>query len=138
MRKNISQSGTISSQGRRILEHDWFPMGIPSNIELAENVYIDTAYGFASFYSNKKNALFIDEASGCYDRTNFVVGTEGVIKIGKFTILNGTTLICNQNICIGNHCMLAWGSVVTDSGFNEPCMDLKKRQTILKKTVVRL
>ena len=133
MRKNLVQSGEISADGRRMIEGDWFAGGIPANVVLAENVYIDTSYGFSAFHSTKKNALLMGEATGCYDRTNFIVGTEGSLKVGNFTILNGTTLICNQNIDIGNHCMLAWGSVITDSWVIGGGFNLKKRAQILKK-----
>ena len=35
--------------------------------------------------------------------------------MGAYTCLNSTTLACEDRIEIGEHCLFAWGSVVTDS-----------------------
>ncbi|MEO6733901.1 MAG: acyltransferase [Ferruginibacter sp.] len=115
MRENFIQTGTKGHDQRTYLEGDWFNHGIPSNVVMAGKVYIDTSYGFAGFNSGQPAAMFIDEASGCYDRSSFITSGNGKIHIGKFSILNGTTLISNNNIAIGDHCMLSWGSVITDS-----------------------
>ncbi len=115
MRENYKQIGTIGADKRIHIADDWYSRGIPNNVLIAESVYIDTSYGFAGFHSTQSDALVIDEASGCYDRSSLIVSDLGKIKVGKFTILNGTTLVCKKQITIGDHCMLAWGSVLTDS-----------------------
>lgn len=119
MRKNIIQAGTTDDSGNRHIEHDWYPLGIPPNVSLAEAVYIDTSYGFAAFHSRREPGLSIGKGTGCYDRTNFIAGPQAVIDIGEFTILNGTTIVARQRVRIGSHCMLAWGSVLTDSWTGE-------------------
>lgn len=115
MRKNFIQTGTRSTNQRSYLDGDWFNQGIPPNVVMADNVYIDTSYGFAAFNSNQPTGMFIDEASGCYDRSSFITSANGKIQVGKFSILNGTTLISNEQITIGDHCMLSWGSVIMDT-----------------------
>lgn len=115
MRKNYVQDNSRKADNRTYVEGDWYPNGIPSNVHLAKNVFIDTSYGFTGFYSSEPDALFIDEASGCYDHASFIVSKSGRITVGKFCILNGCTIICNEHITIGNHCMLAWGAVITDN-----------------------
>ncbi len=115
MRENFIQTGTRATDQRTYLDGDWFNHGIPSNVIMADNVYIDTSYGFAAFNSNQPAGMFIDEASGCYDRSSFITSGNGKIRVGKFSILNGTTLICNEQITIGDHCMLSWGSVIMDT-----------------------
>ena len=129
MRKNITQSGRKRADNRRYIDNDWFPFGIPPNVTISNGVYIDTSYGFAGFYSKKRNALVIDEASGCYDRTTIITGVDGEVRVGKFTILNGTTLIANKSVTIGDHCMLSWGSILTDSWLDN---GLPERQMALK------
>lgn len=130
MRKNFTHNGVKAANNRTYLEGDWFGYGIPPNVELSDNVYIDTSYGFTAFNSLQPTGMFIDEGSGSYDRSSFITGERGVITVGKFTILNGTSLICNDRITIGNHCMLAWGSVITDSWLPEG-NTLKERQQLL-------
>lgn len=115
MRKNYIQSGRKSEDERTYIDYDWYPYGIPSNVNLADNVYVDTSYAFAAFHSEQPDGLFVDKASGCYDRSSFIVGTKGRVKVGKFSILNGTVIICNNAVTIGNHCLIAWNSVIADT-----------------------
>lgn len=133
MRENYVQTGMVGSDERIYIQDDWYSHGIPSNVTLADNVYIDTSYGFAGFRSTKQDALFIDEASGCYDRASFIVGEVGKITVGKYCILNGVTIVCKEQITIGNHCMLAWGSVLTDSWMDAGMQSLITRRYLLKK-----
>lgn len=132
MRKNITQTGNKAEDGRIYIDYDWYKHGIPGNVKLGENVYIDTSYGFTAFHSLLADALVIGKGSGCYDRASFVVGEKGKIEIGEFTILNGSTFICNHSIVTGNHCMFAWGSVVTDSWIDHMQMTVQQKRTLLE------
>lgn len=114
MKDNIA-TDLISTGDIRRLEHDWYPGDIPANVHLGEDVYIDTAYGFAPFHSEQDPGLTIGKASGAYDRTTFIVGPGGRINVGTYTILNAAYFVCNEHIEIGDHCLLAWGSVLTDT-----------------------
>jgi acetyltransferase-like isoleucine patch superfamily enzyme len=115
MRNNFSQTGNKGADGRTYIEGDWYSHGIPFNVKMAGNVYMDTAYGFAAFHSDQPEALRMENASGCYDLSSFIVGNEGRVSVGKFSVLNGTLLVCNKSIVIGDHCFIAWGSVITDT-----------------------
>ncbi len=97
------------------LEYDWYGRGLPANIDVGRDVYIDTAYGFAPFRSQRTPGLVLGDASGAYDRATFMVGPRGTISVGEYTVLNGTYLVANDRITIGSHCLLAWGSVLTDT-----------------------
>ncbi len=129
MRENLVQTGQISDDGRTFIEYDWYAGGIPSNVKTAENVYLDTSYGFAAFHSERETGLEIGEGTGTYDRASFVVGKAGRVTVGTHTVLNGTTIICNDYVEIGNHCLVAWGSVITDSWEN---LNLERRREILR------
>jgi maltose O-acetyltransferase len=119
------------SGARRYLDHDWYAGAIPANVALGRDVYLDTAYGFASFGSEQEPGLALGDACGAYDRTTFVVGPRGRITVGAYTCLNGTYLHCNERITIGAHCLLAWGVVLTDSWLM-PATPLRARQTALR------
>lgn len=114
MNANIA-TDLISTGDKRRLEYDWYAGGIPGNVHLGEHVYIDTAYGFAPFHSERDPGLTIGNASGAYDRTTFIVGPRGRINVGAYTVLNGTYFVCNGHIEVGDHCLLAWGSVLADT-----------------------
>lgn len=100
---------------RSYLPDDWYPGGIPANVSLGRDVFLDTAYGFAAFRSALRPGLELGAAAGAYDRCTFVVGPRGRVTVGDYTCLNGVYLICEQRITIGAHCLLAWGAVVSDS-----------------------
>jgi acetyltransferase-like isoleucine patch superfamily enzyme len=136
VRTNYSQAGIIGNDSRIHIEGDWYTSGIPGNVKIAESAYIDTSYGFSGFRSTQPEALIIEEGSGCYDRSSLVVSGTGRIHIGRFTILNGATLICNNNISIGDHCMLAWGSVLTDSWLAAGNISLEMRRNLLRQSAL--
>jgi acetyltransferase-like isoleucine patch superfamily enzyme len=115
MRKNLTQTGQKNANGRSYIEGDWFARGVPGNVVAAPDAYLDTSYGFAAFHSELEEGMYIGTGTGCYDRATFITGPAGRIRVGRFVILNGTTLISRNSIVIGDHCMLAWGSVLTDS-----------------------
>ena len=130
MRENIPTSIGAVSDGRIHLEYDWYGGGIPANVSIGRDVYIDTAYGFAPFSSEQRPGLVLGDASGAYDRSSFVVGLEGRITVGAYTVLNGTYLVCHDRINIGSHCLIAWGSVITDTWL-EPSTSLDARRSLL-------
>jgi acetyltransferase-like isoleucine patch superfamily enzyme len=97
------------------LDYDWYGRGLPPNLQVGRDVYIDSAYGFAPFRSERTPGLVLGDASGAYDRATFVVGPRGTVSVGDYTVLNGTYVVANDRVTIGSHCLLAWGSVVTDT-----------------------
>lgn len=132
MRKNLSITGRLGADGRRYLPDDWYGRGIPANVVLGESIYLDTAYGFGEFQSQQQPGLVIGTACGCYDNPCFITGPAGRITVGDFTVLNATKLICNDSISIGSHCMLAWGSVVTDTWLAAGSLPPAQRRTLLE------
>jgi acetyltransferase-like isoleucine patch superfamily enzyme len=118
------------SGDRRYLDYDWYPGGIPGNVALGEDVYLDSTYGFAPFHSTQEPGLVLGDACGAYDRATFVVGPRGRVTVGAYTVLNGLYLICNDRIAIGAHCLFAWGAVLTDSWL-APQTTLEQRRSAL-------
>lgn len=115
MRQNLTQLGEKGEDGKGYIPGDWYPGEIPPNVVTEPDVYLDTAYSFAAFHSQVEEAMQVGAGTGCYDRATFITGPRGRIEVGRFVILNGTTLISQDCISIGDHCMLAWGSVLCDS-----------------------
>ena len=132
MKDNLpTKPGTMGTDGRLHLDYDWYDRGIPANIEFGSQAYIDTSYGFAQCFSEQKPGIVLGTATGVYDRTNFIVGPRGRVVVGGYTILNGTTLICHDRIEIGDHCLLAWGSVLTDTWGDLQNVSIEMRRKIL-------
>lgn len=125
--QNISRD----TGGRLSIDGDWFPGSLPLNIYLDEMSYPDTAFSFTGFHSEIKNSLYFGYASGNYGRSVFIGGKNSEINIGKFVVLQGTNIICNKSIIIKDHCMLSWGSVVTDSWINASTISIEVRRKLL-------
>lgn len=132
MKENIPTTGTRTSDGRIYLDWDWYGGGIPANVEFGRDVYIDTAYGFASYFSGDEAGLRLGDATGAYDRTTFVVGHDGRVSVGAYTVLNGTYLVCHGRIEIGDHCLVAWGSVITDTWAGVADAPMRARRAALR------
>ena len=97
------------------LNDDWYPLPVPSGIQVAEDVYLDSSYSFALYNSLQQPGLILGRASGVYDRAALIVGPRGQVTVGAFSVLNGTFVICDEKIDIGAHCLLSWGVVITDN-----------------------
>ncbi|MBV9774755.1 MAG: acyltransferase [Gemmatimonadetes bacterium] len=112
------------------LDHDWYSRGVPGNVVLGEDVYLDSSYGFAAFHSEREPGAVFGEACGAYDRATLVVGPRGQVTVGPYTVLNGVYLVCSDRISIGAHCLLAWGAVLTDSWRPERMPPAARREAL--------
>lgn len=132
MKENIPTSLAPDVGARRQLEHDWYAGGIPANVRFGAGVYVDTSYSFAAFHSERDVGLALGDAAGAYDRTTFVVGPRGRVNVGAYTVLNGTYIVCNEMVDIGNHCLIAWGSVLTDTWGGAASLPVTLRREVLR------
>lgn len=100
---------------RTHLPDDWFGRGIPESVRVGADVYIDSSYGFDGVLAEQAESVVLGDATGAYDRAALLVGPRGRVVVGAYTVLNGCYLIAEDRISIGDHCLLAWGAVVTDT-----------------------
>jgi acetyltransferase-like isoleucine patch superfamily enzyme len=100
---------------RRQLDGDWFLRGIPPRVVTGADTYLESSYGFDAVLDGPPGTVTIGDASGAYDRATLHVGPRGVLQVGAYTVLNGCTLVCNDAVTIGDHCMIAWGAVISDT-----------------------
>ncbi len=122
------------SESRPSLPHDWFSRGIPSNVRIGDDVYVDSSYSFDGVVSQECPAIQLGDATGAYDRAGFLVGPHGSVVVGKYTVLNACYLICESRITIGDHCLLAWGAVITDIW--PGAVSLQARRGVLQRAFV--
>lgn len=110
------------------IEHDWFNRPVPKNVRLGSNVYVESAYGFAAFFSEQDPGLAMEEGSGAYGLTSFFVGPAGRVQVGAYTCLNSAAICCEDHVRIGAHCLVAWGAVITDLSVPSlESIDLRRR-----------
>ena len=112
------------------LDHDWYPGGVPGNVAVGDDVYLDSAYGFAPFLSDRDPGLVLGEATGAYDRATFVVGPRGRVTVGGYTVVNGTYIVCEARVDIGAHGLLSWGTVITDVALDAPAPLAERRAAL--------
>ena len=109
------------------LAYDWLQRSLPDNAELGTNVYIESSYVFAAFFSQCRPGMIMDDGIGAYDFTSFAAGPDLRINVGAYTRLNSVSLVCDDAISGGAYCLFAWGSVLTDSVMPRPG-DVKPRR----------
>ena len=134
MKYNIAQETEEREDGYTFILNDWYPKAIPENLVMENMVYLDSTYSFACFHSKDQEGFKMGYASGNYLHSHFLVGEQGKVSVGKYTILEATNISANDSVCIGDHCMLSWGSYITDSWLNENSYSSLIRKDILKKT----
>jgi acetyltransferase-like isoleucine patch superfamily enzyme len=99
----------------RKLEWDWFPGHVPDNVALDETAYLETTYSFELFRSREPDALRIGRGASIYLGVMFDLGPAAHVHIGNFTLMNGSRLICDAAIEIGDYCLISWNTVLMDT-----------------------
>jgi acetyltransferase-like isoleucine patch superfamily enzyme len=64
--------------------------------------------------------------ASAYTGTMFDVGPEGTVDIGEYALLNSVRIICDRQVAIGHHALIAWNVVLMDS-YREP-LDPEQRR----------
>ena len=111
----------------RHVEHDWYDKPVPENIVWGERLYLETAQIFRHFKGRKNPALEIGNDVSIYAGCAFAIGVNGHCKIGNHTLLNGALVMAEEEITIGNHCLISWNVGLADSDFHpiEPALRMQ-------------
>jgi len=115
-----------SMPGPRKLAHDWFDGSIPDNVSFDASNYIDSSYSFRRFRSQRKPALVLGHGSAIYTNTTLDLGHSAQVRVGAFALLNGAKIICDEEITIGNYCLISWNVVLMDN-FRAPKKLIRRR-----------
>jgi len=99
---------------RQQLKDDWSSVGIPSNVRMASDCYIETSHVFHRFKSNSDPAVDMAKGSSVYLGTVFDIGPKSIVILGECTMLNAAHLIIEGKLEIGHHVLVSWGVVIMD------------------------
>jgi acetyltransferase-like isoleucine patch superfamily enzyme len=99
----------------RTLPDDWHPGRVPDNVVLDPEAYVETSYSFHLFRSQVQNAVEIGRGASIYLGVMFDLGRDARVTIGRFTLMNGTRIICDAGIEIGDYCLISWNTVLMDN-----------------------
>lgn len=110
----------------RKLAHDWFTGSIPDNVIFDSSNYIDSSYSFRRFHSEMESALVLGHGASIYTNATLDFGPKARARIGAYALLNGTKIICDDEIVIGDYCLISWNVVLMDS-FRAPRESIRRR-----------
>lgn len=102
------------SPGRKI-PWDWYEGTIPENVDLHETAHVETAFSFTLYRSHHNKGLIIDRGASVYNGSMFDVGANGQVRIGAYTMMNEARIICDDEVEIGSHTLIAWNVVIMDT-----------------------
>lgn len=102
----------------RRVSGDWWPAGIPANVQFGTGFYCETAQVFRQFRSKKAPALLLGDHISCYSGCSFALGENGTCRVGDFTLLNGAIIMAEERVEIGSHCLISWNVGIADSDFH--------------------
>lgn len=113
------------------LPWDWYDAIVPENVSLAEGAYIETAYSFRECRSERATAVRLGRGAGIYLAVMFDLGQRGRVVLGDYTSIGGGRLICDDEIVIGDYCLIAWNVVIMDT-YRLP-VDAMSRRSVLQR-----
>ena len=96
---------------------DWFAGKIPGNIEVGKNSVIDSSFCFQYFFSTLPTALKIGDHVTFW-RTSISSDESAYISIGDFCYIANASIVCSEQISIGNYVFIAGGVTIADSDFH--------------------
>lgn len=123
--------GTVST--RQTLPWDWYPGKVPENVSLDETAYLETTYSFWLYRSELKEGVQIGRGTTVYLGSMFDVGRRGRVVLGDFVLINGAWFICESQIEVGDHALIAWNVVFMDC-YRVPLDPAARRNCLRERT----
>ena len=84
------------------LEHDWLPVDLPDNVDLAADSYVHSAFAFLHYRSRRACGVRIGAKTWVNDAAFFHLGSQGTVSIGRHCLINGTGFATNSDITLGD------------------------------------
>ena len=99
----------------RELPSDWYGGTIPTNVRLADSVFLETTFSFALCRSMLEPAVEILEGASVCNNTLFDLGQSAQVTVGRYTLLNGPRIICDEHVEVGDYVLMSWGVLIMDT-----------------------
>jgi len=120
----------------RTLVWDWHPGRVPENVSLHPDAYLETTYSFHRFRSCAPEAVRLGRGTSVYLGVMFDLGPQARVNVGDFTLMNGSRIICDAEVTIGDYCLISWNTVLMDT-YRVP-FDAVARRAELQKASTRM
>lgn len=96
---------------------DWYKGRIPANILSGENTVLDSSFCFRNYFSVLPVGLKIGNHTTLW-RTSLAAEENAFIEIGDYCYIANASLVCSQQISVGNYVFIAGGVTIADSDFH--------------------
>ncbi|GAA4402951.1 hypothetical protein GCM10023187_18560 [Nibrella viscosa] len=99
------------------IEGDWCRFPVPLNIEVGDNVVIDSSASFKKYFSKLPVGL---KVGSHVTLLSSALATEenGFIEIGDYSYISGACLAASRQISIGRYVFIAGGVTIVDTDFH--------------------
>jgi acetyltransferase-like isoleucine patch superfamily enzyme len=96
------------------LEHDWLPLDLPDNVELAAGSYFHSAFAFLHYRSRRPTGVRIGRHTAVYETTMFDLGPAGEVEIGEYGVIYGPHFVGNSRITVGDFAYISYEVYLSD------------------------
>jgi acetyltransferase-like isoleucine patch superfamily enzyme len=103
-----------------VLEHDWYPVPVPANVEVGPGSWLYSAFAFLHYRSQRPVGLRVGRNTGIYIDTLFDLGPHGEVDIGDHCTLAGPIFCTRGRVAIGNRVLISSRVLVADDPFSCP------------------
>lgn len=106
---------------------EWDRARIPAGVQVGERCWIERPQSFEAFRSRRQPGLVLGDDVRVYGWTTFNVHAEGVVSVGRGSILVGATFMCQERISLGEEVVISYGVTIADSDFHPRDPELRRR-----------
>ena len=99
----------------RVVPDDWYPGTIPANARVDPGAYVETSYSFRLCRSRAQPAVTMAEGSSAYLGTMFDLGASARVRVGRYALLHGARIVCDDEVIIGDYALISWNVVIMDT-----------------------
>ena len=100
------------------LTGDWDYGGLPSNVRIGPDCWIEFKGSFDRFRSERKPGLVLGDRVQAFCWAIFNVEPSGTVEVGDDSILVGAIFMCAERITVGRRVVISYNVTISDSDFH--------------------
>jgi acetyltransferase-like isoleucine patch superfamily enzyme len=106
---------------------EWDRRRIPAGVQVGERCWIERPQSFERFRSRREPGLVLGDDVRVYCWSTFSVHADGVVTIGRGSILVGAMFMCQERINVGEEVVISYGVTIADSDFHPRDPEARRR-----------
>jgi acetyltransferase-like isoleucine patch superfamily enzyme len=123
-------SGLIDAMELKALTGGWDHAGLPKNIRVGANCYLERKDSFKRFRSTRQPGLVLGDRVKVYTWTEFNIDPGGTVEVGADSVLAGVIFMCAESIRLGSRVIVSYNVTIADSDFHPSDPELRKLDAI--------